>query len=79
MGDLLEDLAEDVHALQKWSARHEDSHIADTRLLASIVDTLSEHQNNHHSRSSVVKQNSIIGVVLTAFYAVAEILRQFVF
>lgn len=79
MGDLLLDIRDDVKSLQEWADRHEEAHTADTRLLASIVDSLSDHQNNHHSRVSVLKQNSIVGVVLTAFYAVAEILRQFIF
>jgi len=79
MGDLVKDIAEDIKELQKWTARHEEAHTADTKLLASTIDILHEHQNNHHSRASVVKQNSIIGVVLTAFYVVVEILRQFIF
>ena len=72
-------IEEDIKEIKGWQARHESAHTADTKLLATIVDTLSEHQNNHHSRTSVVKQNSIVGVVLTAIYAIAEILRQFAF
>lgn len=79
MSDSVEDIAEDVKDLKEWAARHDEAHTADTKLLASTIDILHEHQTNHHSRSSVIKQNSIVGVVLTAFYAVVEILRQFVF
>ncbi len=79
MPDLLLIIQDDVEELKERLNRHEEAHTADTRLLASIVDTLSEHQNNHHSRSSVLKQNGIVGVILTMFYLVVESLRQFVF
>lgn len=77
--DRFQALEEDIAELKAWAHSHDEAHTADTRLLASIMDSVSNHTTNHHGKASTIKQNSVVAAALTLLYAVAEILRQFVF
>jgi hypothetical protein len=74
---LLKDVISDVAELKEWLDRHERRHNADQELLSSIVDTLTDHQTNHHGRASTVRQTISIGAVLATLTAIAEVIRQF--
>lgn len=70
-------LEEAVAELKEWLDRHERRHNADQELLASIVDSLADHQTNHHSRATTVRQTASIGAVLAVLATIAEVIRQF--
>lgn len=75
--DCCKQIEEDVRDIKDWMDRHEEAHTADTELLASIVKTLSNHQENHHGRASTIKQGGALAGALTLLYALVEIARQF--
>ena len=73
----LQDVADDVEELKDRFSQHTDEHVADTKLLASIVETLSDHQSNHHGKATVIKQGGAVGIGVTLLYLVAELVRTF--
>ena len=75
----IESLQEDIHDLKEWATRHDESHTADTRLLASIVDSLSEHQHNHHGlKTALTRGGSIAAGISAALIVIAEVLTRLV-
>lgn len=80
MPDQLDQIEEDVRDLKDWAARHEDEHTADKRLLASIVETLTQHEGNHHgppSRLVLARNGGVVAVISGAIIVAAEIFRYF--
>ena len=78
MTDPLDEIREDVAELRAWTSRHEESHTADTTLLASIISKIESHATNHHGRASTIKQNTgMMAGVLTVLYVAVELLRRF--
>ena len=78
MSDQLEEIQEDVRDIKRWIERHETAHSDDTRLLASIVDTLSTHQSNHHGPPHplvLARNGGIVAVISGAIIIVAEVIR----
>ena len=71
-------LQEDVAEIRGWMASHRSEHTADTRLLASIIDQLDIHQENHHGRSSMFRQASWITACTAVLLATAEVVRYLV-
>ena len=77
MADRLDQIEEDIGELKAWTGRHDDSHTADTKLLASIVEKLAGHEGNHHGTLSNVKQGGAVGIGVTLLYVAVELVRQF--
>jgi hypothetical protein len=75
--DQFDRLESDIQELKEWAAQHDEEHTADTNLLASIVKSLSDHQTNHHGRTSTIRQSGWVAAALTVAYVLAEIIRQF--
>lgn len=73
----VKDVADDVRDLKDRFAQHTDEHTADTKLLASIVESLSEHSRNAHGLSSKAKQGGAVGIGVTLLYLMAELVRTF--
>ncbi|KKN83864.1 hypothetical protein LCGC14_0295170 [marine sediment metagenome] len=72
----LEDIAADVRELKEWTVRHEKLHTSDQDLLAAIINTLAEHQTNHHGRLTFIKQSGVITALLATIGGIAELLRR---
>lgn len=76
--NVLNAVQEDVRDLKDWAARHEDEHTADKRLLASIVESLTTHEGNHHgppSRLALARSGGIVAVITSIIIVVAEAIR----
>ena len=67
--------------LYDYTKIHSEEHIADAERLDLILENLSLHMNNHHSRASQVKNTAASGLtaggVLALFIVLAEIARSF--
>lgn len=75
--DAFKVMQEDVAALRSWTERHEKRHENDADMLGRVLDSLDDHQNNHHGRVSVLKQASGVTAIAALAVAAAEILRIF--
>lgn len=73
----LKDVADDVEELKDRFSQHTDEHVADTKLLASIVESMSEHRHNAHGKASTIKQGGAVGLGVTLLYLAAELVRTF--
>ncbi len=67
--------------LYEYTQTHSEEHVEDEKRLNLILKTLEEHQNNHHSRTSQVKNTAASGLtaggVLALLLVLAEIARNF--
>ena len=77
MANRLDQIEEDIRDLKAWAERHDESHTADTRLLASILDSVKSHEGNHHGTTSTIKQGSAVGLGVTLLYLAVELVRTF--
>jgi hypothetical protein len=75
--DAFKVMQEDVAVLRRWVEDHRKEHTADTELLASIIDQIHQHSENHHGRTSVLKQAGGVTAIAALAVAAAEILRIF--
>ncbi|KKN55500.1 hypothetical protein LCGC14_0581750 [marine sediment metagenome] len=75
----LDDIQNDIQELKDWAARHDDSHTADTKLLASILDSLSTHEHNHHGlRTTLTRGGGIAAGVSAILIVLAEVLTRLI-
>lgn len=72
----LEALDEDVGHLIDWTHTHDAEHVNEDKRMNLLLAQLAEHDTNHHSRASTIKQGGWVAVTLTIVYAVAEVIRQ---
>ena len=67
--------------LYEYTQTHSEEHVEDEKRLNLILKTMEEHQNNHHSRASQVKNTAASGLtaggVLALLLVLAEIARSF--
>jgi hypothetical protein len=76
--DVLSLIEDDLAEIKRWIVQHKDEHTADTRLLASIVDSLTVHENNHHgspSRLALARSGGIVAAITSVLIIVAEVIR----
>ncbi len=69
--------------LYDYTQTHSEEHVEDAKRLDMILENLSLHMNNHHSRASQVKNTAASGLtaggVLALLLVLAEIARSFFF
>ena len=67
--------------LYEYTQTHNEHHIQEAERLDLILENLSLHMNNHHSRASQVKNTAASGLtaggVLALLVILAEIARSF--
>ncbi len=69
----IKEIRRDIEVLTKWSEDHTDRHEANDRRLDILLENLSAHTNNHHSRGTQAKQfggMAAIGGVLVGTWEV---------
>lgn len=76
MADRLDQIEEDIRDLKAWAERHDESHTADTRLLASMLDSVKSHEGNHHGTVSTMKQGGAVGIGVTLLYMAVELIQR---
>lgn len=80
------DLREAVDRLQEWQDNHDERHVADTKILSSMVDAvnnsvelLSLHLKNEHSlKHTAVRTGGLAAFFSALLVALVEILQRFV-
>ena len=73
--DLLRAIDGRLDRMQRWQERHESRHTADQALLASIVDSLANHESNHHGIVSKAKASGVAGFLAGIIIAFIELAR----
>ena len=73
----LHHIEQTMEDLKDWSARHEDGHNAQTRLLATTIESLTVHTENHHGKASQLRQGGILTTIVALLMALSELARRF--
>jgi len=79
MADKLNMIADDVAGIKRWCERHEERHGDDADMLGRVLDQMKQHEGNHHSHLSTIRQGGSIGAALAILGALAELLRRLLF
>ena len=78
MADQLDAIKEDIRDIKDWQGRHDESHTADTRLLAALIDKLDTHETNHHGPPHplvLARNGGLIAFIASAVIIAAEVIR----
>ena len=71
--DKLTTLSDEVKTLRTWCATHDKAHVADDERLNIILETVTQHNTNHHGTRTKIKESGVTVLFFGAIAALGEI------